>query len=189
MQKRSHTYLQPHIHTLTEFHSCQILFPSIRTTVTFLMRSHKTRSTRDRSIPRSLQKMSFEEILDLTTDVFSLKNIIHEISMLQLYYNTDDIPMLLEYYSWHIPDFVCYYAWHTYALTMLLFMTYLPGILLICYYSWHTYASTTVMLLFMTYLRFHCYYSKHTYALTMLLFMKHLCFYHVIIHDTPFTFY
>ena len=29
------------------------------------MRSHKTRSTRDRSIPRSLQKMSFDEILGL----------------------------------------------------------------------------------------------------------------------------
>ena len=32
--------------------------------LTFLMRSHKTRSTRDRSIPRNLQ--SFDEILDLT---------------------------------------------------------------------------------------------------------------------------
>ena len=35
--------------------------------VTFFMRSHKTHSTRDRSIPRSLQrKVSFDEILDLT---------------------------------------------------------------------------------------------------------------------------
>ena len=39
--------------------------------VTFLMRSHQTRSTRDRSkYPTQLAKMSFDEILDLTADVF-----------------------------------------------------------------------------------------------------------------------
>ena len=42
---------------------------------TFLMRSHKTRSTRDRSIPRSFAKMSFDEILDLPAhDFFSFYN-------------------------------------------------------------------------------------------------------------------
>ena len=40
----------------------------------FLMKSHQTRSTRDRSIPRSLKKVSFDEILDLTADVFSFYN-------------------------------------------------------------------------------------------------------------------
>ena len=39
------------------------------------MRLHKTRSTCDRSIPRSLQNMSFDEILDLTADVFSFYTI------------------------------------------------------------------------------------------------------------------
>ena len=39
------------------------------------MKSHQTRSTRDRSIPRSLKKVSFDEILDLTADVFSFYNI------------------------------------------------------------------------------------------------------------------
>ena len=56
MQTRSHIYLQPNICTLTDFHSsCQICPPQW---LTFLMRSHKTRinSTRDQSIPRSLQR-------------------------------------------------------------------------------------------------------------------------------------
>ena len=35
------------------------------------MRLRKTRNTRDRSIPRTLQKKSFDGILDLTADVFN----------------------------------------------------------------------------------------------------------------------
>ena len=35
------------------------------------MRLHKTRSTRDRKYPTQLAKISFDEILDLTADVFS----------------------------------------------------------------------------------------------------------------------
>ena len=42
------------------------------------MRSHKTRSTRDRSITRSLQKISFDEILDLTAGVSSFYNILSD---------------------------------------------------------------------------------------------------------------
>ena len=52
---RSHTYPQPQIyiytHSFTEFHSGQILSPSVG--LTFLMRLHKTRGMRYRSIPRS----------------------------------------------------------------------------------------------------------------------------------------
>ena len=53
-------YFEVHIHrhilrtcTLTEFHSCQIFSP--QQGLTSLMRSHKTRSARDRSIPHSWQ--------------------------------------------------------------------------------------------------------------------------------------
>ena len=40
--------------TFTEFHSGQIVSPSVG--LTFLMRWHKIRSTRDRTIPRSLER-------------------------------------------------------------------------------------------------------------------------------------
>ena len=56
-----------HMRTLTEVHSCQILFPSIR--INILDDLQKPSYARSR-YPTQLAKMSFDEILDLAADVF-----------------------------------------------------------------------------------------------------------------------
>ena len=74
-----------------------------------MMRSHTTRSARNRSIPRSLQiRMSFDEILALTADVFSIYNILYcmkkyVIAPYTWWYNVVSCVDNLSHVAFHIP--------------------------------------------------------------------------------------